>query len=94
MNTVKCKNCKHYRNEWCDKIVDSPDPELERMCGSFSQITNGFVLRKMTDDELGSYLCSLINCNDCTGKQLCCYGDGHGNGLIKWLKSYTEVGKQ
>ena len=29
---IKCANCTEYRNEWCKKIIDSPDPDRLRDC--------------------------------------------------------------
>ena len=60
MKNIKCRNCFFYRNEWCEKIVDSPDPEEARDCNYFREMTNVDRIRAMTDEELAKLLC-------CTG---------------------------
>lgn len=52
MKNIKCRNCFFYRNEWCEKIVDSPDPEEVRDCNYFREMTNADRIRAMTDEEL------------------------------------------
>ncbi len=32
MKNIKCSDCAEYRNEWCEKIVDSPHPDMLRDC--------------------------------------------------------------
>lgn len=32
MRNVKCSDCDEYRNEWCEKVKDSPHPDLVRDC--------------------------------------------------------------
>lgn len=60
MKNIKCRNCFFYRNEWCEKIVDSPDPEEARDCNYFREMTNADRIRAMSDEELAKLLC-------CTG---------------------------
>ena len=52
MKNIKCRSCFFYRNEWCEKIVDSPDPEEVRGCAYFREMTNANKIRSMTDEEL------------------------------------------
>lgn len=52
MKNIKCRNCFFYRNEWCEKIVDSPDPEEARDCNYFREMTNAARIRAMSDEEL------------------------------------------
>ena len=56
MKNIKCRNCFFYRNEWCEKIVDSPDPEEDRDCNYFREMTNADRIRAMTDEELADFL--------------------------------------
>ena len=60
MKNIKCRNCFFYRNEWCKKIVDSPDPEEARDCNYFREMTNADRIRSMNDEALAKLLC-------CTG---------------------------
>lgn len=32
MRNIKCTDCAEYQNEWCEKIVDSPYPDMLRDC--------------------------------------------------------------
>lgn len=32
MRNVKCSDCDEYRNEWCEKVIDSPHPDMIRDC--------------------------------------------------------------
>ena len=43
---MKCKDCARYKDEWCWKIVDSPDEEMERECEHFVQ-RRGSRMRKV-----------------------------------------------
>ena len=56
MKNIKCRNCFFYRNEWCEKIVDSPDPEEVRDCNYFREMNNADRIRAMTDEELADFL--------------------------------------
>ena len=56
MKNIKCRNCFFYRNEWCEKIVDSPDPEKVRDCAYFREMTNADKIRSMSDEELAEFL--------------------------------------
>ena len=73
MKNIKCRNCFFYRNEWCKKIVDSPDPEEARDCNYFRDMTNADRIRAMSDEEL----CDLLDEWWCMGanndafKELC-----------------------
>ena len=61
MKNIKCRNCFFYRNEWCEKIVDSPDPEEVRDCAYFREMTNADKIRSMSDEELAEFLIDLAN---------------------------------
>ena len=56
MKNIKCRNCFFYRNEWCEKIVDSPDPEKVRDCNYFREMTNADRIRAMSDEELAEFI--------------------------------------
>lgn len=32
MRNIKCSDCAEYHNEWCEKIIDSPYPDMLRDC--------------------------------------------------------------
>ena len=78
MKNIKCRNCFFYRNEWCEKIVDSPDPEEARDCNYFREMTNVDRIRAMTDEELAKLLC-------CTGWRMI-----EQKECIEWLQQPAE----
>ena len=49
---VVCKNCNNLVNDWCEKVIDSPDPDMQRDCQHFCEKTNADRIRAMNDDEL------------------------------------------
>ena len=61
MKNIKCRSCFFYRNEWCEKIVDSPDPEKVRDCAYFREMTNADKIRSMSDEELAEFLIDLAD---------------------------------
>ena len=68
MKNIKCRSCFFYRNEWCEKIVDSPDPEEVRDCAYFREMTNADKIRSMTDEELAELLWNFNLADVSTGK--------------------------
>ena len=78
MKNIKCRNCFFYRNEWCEKIVDSPDPEEARDCNYFRDMTNADRIRAMTDEELAKLLC-------CTGWRMI-----EQKECLEWLQQPAE----
>ena len=49
---VVCKKCNNLVNDWCEKVIDSPDPDMKRDCQYFCEKTNADRIRSMTDEEL------------------------------------------
>ena len=66
---AKCKNCNNLYNmtditgknigNWCPKINDCPDIEIERECEYCNATTNAYRIRNMTDEELAWFLCKV-----------------------------------
>ena len=81
MKNIKCRNCFFYRNEWCEKIVDSPDPEKARGCNYFREMTNADRIRAMSDKELAKLLC-------CTGWRMF-----EQKECLEWLQMPAEEDK-
>ena len=48
----KKKKCNNLVNDWCEKVIDSPDQYMQRDCQYFCEKTNAQKIRSMTDDEL------------------------------------------
>ena len=53
---VVCKKCKNLVNDWCEKVIDSPDPDMQRDCQYFCEKTNADSIRSMSDEELADFL--------------------------------------
>ena len=81
MKNIKCRNCFFYRNEWCKKIVDSPDPEEAMDCNYFREMTNADRIRAMSDEELAKLLC-------CTGWRMI-----EQKECLEWLQMPAEEDK-
>lgn len=52
MKNIRCRNCKNLRNNWCEKVIDSPDPDVVRDCQYFATMTNADRIRAMANMEL------------------------------------------
>lgn len=53
---VVCKKCNNLVNGWCEKVIDSPDPDMQRDCQYFCEKTNADRIRDMSDEELAVLL--------------------------------------
>ena len=63
---VMCKNCNNLKHDWCDKKIDSPDPNMVRDCQYFWQKTHADRIRAMSDEELARHLhCIGWDCHLC-----------------------------
>lgn len=56
---VKCQNCVNLKNDWCEKVVDSPVPDMVRDCQYFRQKTNADCLDAMSIEEKAQFLYSI-----------------------------------
>ena len=64
---VVCKKCNNLVNDWCEKVIDSPDPDMQRDCQHFCEKTNADRIRAMSDEELAKLLldgCRGAKCDD------------------------------
>ena len=53
---VVCKKCNNIVNDWCEKVIDSPDQDMQRDCQYFCEKTNAQKIRAMSDEELAEQL--------------------------------------
>ena len=53
---VVCQKCNNLVNDWCEKVIDSPDPDMQRDCQHFCEKTNADRIRSMSDEELATHL--------------------------------------
>ena len=58
---VVCKKCNNLVNDWCEKVIDSPDPDMQRDCKYFCEKTNADRIRAMSDEELAEFLIDLAD---------------------------------
>ena len=77
---VVCKKCNNLVNDWCEKVIDSPDPDMQRDCQHFCEKTNADLIRAMRDEELAMCLFEIG------------YDGGWGapEGTLKWLRQPAE----
>ena len=47
---VVCKKCNNLVNDWCEKVIDSPDLDMQRDCQYFCEKTNADRIRSMSDE--------------------------------------------
>ena len=43
-------------------------------------------IKSMTTEELAKFICKLLSCDRCPGRDICYLGDGNANGLQTLLK--------
>ena len=58
---VVCKKCNNLVNDWCEKVIDSPDQDMQRDCQYFCEKTNADRIRNMSDEELAEFLIDLAD---------------------------------
>ena len=58
---VVCKKCNNLVNDWCEKVIDSPDQYMQRDCQYFCEKTNADLIRAMSDEELAEFLIDLAD---------------------------------
>ena len=56
VKNVVCKKCNNLVNGWCEKVIDSPDQDMQRDCQHFCEKTNADRIRAMSDEELSDVL--------------------------------------
>ena len=75
---VVCKKCNNLVNDWCEKVIDSPDQDMQRDCQYFCEKTNADRIRSMSDEELAKLLC-------CTGWRMI-----EQKECLEWLQQPAE----
>ena len=90
---VVCKKCNNLVNDWCEKVIDSPDPDMQRDCQYFCEKTNADRIRAMSDEELADFIdrCEMNDidyaktfCDLCNGQYEC------DQCRLDWLKQPAE----
>ena len=87
---VVCKKCNNLVNDWCEKVIDSPDPDMQRDCQHFCEKTNAQKIRSMSDEELAWYLmlwrCEAVAKHNGVSSE---YTDTQKN-ILNWLQQPSE----
>ena len=84
---VVCKKCKNLVNDWCEKVIDSPDPDMQRDCQHFREKTNADRIRSMTDDELNVLFHDIY---DSGAYDAVSYGCGHQTNSFEWTMEWLQ----
>lgn len=87
---VVCKKCNNLVNDWCEKVIDSPDPDMQRDCQHFCEKTNAQKIRAMSDEELADMLWKTgRNYRAVCADPVVDYNE-HRDHLIAWLQHPAE----
>ena len=87
---VVCKKCNNLVNDWCEKVIDSPDPDMQRDCQYFCEKTNAQKIRSMSDEELADMLWKTgRNYRSVCADPVVDYNE-HRDHLIAWLQHPAE----
>ena len=90
---VVCKKCNNLVNDWCEKVIDSPDHDMQRDCQYFCEKTNAQKIRAMSDEELAEFIdrCEMSDidyaktfCDLCNGQYEC------AQCRLDWLRQPAE----
>ena len=84
---VVCKKCKNLVNDWCEKVIDSPDPDMQRDCQYFCEKTNADRIRSMTDDELNDLFNDIYNAGVDDAVE---YEWGHRTNSFEWTMEWLQ----
>ena len=83
---VVCKKCNNLVNDWCEKVIDSPDQDMQRDCQHFREMTNADRIRAMSDEELADMLWKTgRNYRAVCADPVVDYNE-HRDHLIAWLQ--------
>ena len=69
---VVCKKCNNLVNGWCEKVIDSPDPDMQRDCQHFCEKTNADRIRAMSDEKMAEFIQNMVDGSN--NHNVACYG--------------------
>ena len=84
---VVCKKCNNLVNGWCEKVIDSPDPDVQRDCPHFREKTNADRIRSMTDDELNELFNEIYNAG---AEDAVAYEWGQRTNSFEWTMEWLQ----
>ena len=84
---VVCKKCNNLVNDWCEKVIDSPDQDVQRDCQYFCEKTNADSIRSMTDDELNELFYDIYNAG---AEDAVAYEWGQRTNSFEWTMDWLQ----
>ena len=84
---VVCKKCNNIVNDWCEKVIDSPDPDMPRDCQHFCEKTNAQKIRSMSDDELNELFHDIYNAG---AEDAVAYEWGQRTNSFEWTMEWLQ----
>ena len=84
---VVCKKCNNLVNDWCEKVIDSPDPDMQRDCQHFCEKTNAQKIRSMTDDEMNELFHEIYNAGE---EDAVSYVWGNRTNNFEWTMEWPQ----
>ena len=84
---VVCKKCNNLVNDWCEKVIDSPDQDMQRDCQYFCEKTNADSIRSMTDDELNDLFHGIYNAG---AEDAVAYEWGQRTNSFEWTMEWLQ----
>ena len=84
---VVCKKCNNLVNDWCEKVIDSPDPDMQRDCQHFCEKTNAQKIRSMSDDELNELFRDIYNAG---AEDAVAYECGQRTNSFEWTMDWLQ----
>ena len=84
---VVCKKCNNLVNDWCEKVIDSPDPDMQRDCQHFCEKTIADRIRSMTDDELNELFHEIYNAG---AEDAVAYEWGQRKNSFEWTMDWLQ----
>ena len=88
---VVCKKCNNLVNDWCEKVIDSPDPDMQRDWQHFREKTNADRIRAMSDEELAEMLWKTGRNYRAVCADPVVDRDEQYEELVKWLQQPVEI---
>ena len=84
---VVCKKCNNLVNDWCEKVIDSPDPDMQRDCQHFCEKTNADRIRAMSDEELNELFHEIYNAG---AEDAVAYEWGQRTNSFEWTMDWLQ----
>ena len=84
---VVCKKCNNLVNDWCEKVIDSPDQDMQRDCQHFCEKTNAQKIRSMSDDELNELFHDIYNAG---AEDSVAYEWGQRTNSFEWTMEWLQ----